>query len=218
MISSRSLRDLPNADELKRICQSLAMLDAIVMDDWEYRYYSFDSNWGDDESLASMRDGSGDSFFILFNSAGAIIKGFAHESAMAEHSANTGEVWPGVLDEVPPEFEAVLNDPAFVSEETSFCVWRKRGDLAWQCGKIEFPDSDYADGSEELLAILDGKPETYAAWATEYYERPIPVEAVREIYAHKPLTQQLVSRLNPDRTLEELESDLDEIGYHRKPV
>lgn len=218
MISSRSLRELPNVDELKRTCQSLALLDAILMADWEYRYYSFDANWGDDESLASMRDGSGDAFFILFNSAGAIVKGFAHESAMARHSVDTGEVWPGVLNEVPPEFEAVLNDPAFVAEETSFCVWRKRGDLAWQTGKIEFPDSDYADGSEELLAILDGKPETYAAWASEYYERPIPVEAVREIYAHKPLTQQLVSRLNPDRSLEDLESDLDEIGYHRKPA
>jgi len=218
MISSRSLRELPNVDELKRTCQSLALLDAINMADWEYRYYSFDANWGDDESLATMRDGSGDAFFILFTSAGAIVKGYAHESAMAQHSVDTGEVWPGVLNEVPPEFEAVLNDPAFVAEETSFCVWRKRGDLTWQTGKIEFPDSDYADGSEELLAILDGKPETYAAWASDYYERPIPVEAVREIYAHKPLTQQLVSRLNPDRSLEELESDLDEIGYHRKPA
>ncbi|HEX6285588.1 MAG TPA: hypothetical protein VFZ71_11970, partial [Pyrinomonadaceae bacterium] len=77
MISSRSLHQLPNVDELKRISQSLAMLDAILMPDWEYRFYSFDANWSDDEMLASMRNGSGDSFFILFNSAGAIIKGYA---------------------------------------------------------------------------------------------------------------------------------------------
>lgn len=218
MISSRSLRELPNIDELKRISQSLALLDAILMPDWEYRFYSFDANWSDDEMLASMRNGSGDSYFILFNSSGAIIKGYAHESAMAAHSAETGEVWPGVLDQVPPEFEAVSNDPALVPEETSFCIWRKRGDLEWQTGKIEFPDADNADGSEHLLFILDGKPETYAAWASEYYERPIPAAAVKEIYAHKPLTQQLVSRLNADRLLEELESDLDEIGYHRKPA
>lgn len=218
MISSRSLRELPNVDELRRIFQSLAVLDAILMPDWEYRYYSFDANWGDEEMLASMRDGSGDEFFILFNSAGAVIKGYAHESAMAAHSVNTGEVWPGVLDHVPPEFEAVLNDPAFVAEETSFCIWRKRGDLAWQTGKIEFPEGDFADGSEELLFILDGKPETYAVWASEYYERPIPVDAVKEIYAHKPLTQQLVSRLNRDCSVEQLEDDLGKIGYHRKPA
>lgn len=218
MISSRTLRELPNVDELKRIFQSLALLDAILMPDWEYRYYSFDANWSDEEMLASMRDGSGDAFFILFNSFGAVIKGYAHESAMAAHSADTGEVWPGVLDHVPPEFEAVLNDPAFVAEETSFCMWRKRSELAWATGKIEFPDHDYPDGSEDLLFILDGKPETYAAWASDYYERPIPVDAVKEIYAHKPLTQQLVSRLNRDRSLAELEEDLDKIGYHRKPA
>lgn len=218
MISSRSLRELPNVEELKRISQSLAMLDAILMPDWEYRFYSFDANWSDDEMLASMRNGSGDSYFILFGSAGAIIKGYAHESAMARHSVDTGEVWPGVLDQVPPEFETVLEDPAFVPEETTFCIWRRRGELVWQTGKIEFPDSDSPDGSEELLFILDGKPETYATWASEYYERQIPVDAVAEIYAHKPLTQQLVSRLNPDCVLADLESDLDEIGYHRKPV
>lgn len=218
MISSRSLLELPNVDELKRISQSLAMLDAIMMPDWEYRYYSFDANWSDDEMLASMRNGSGDSYSILFSSAGAIIKGYAHESALARHSVDTGEVWPGVLDQVPPEFEAILNDPAFVPEETSFCMWRRRGDLVWQTGKIDFPDADDPDGSEDLLFNLDGKPETYASWASEYYEQPVPVEAVKEVYAHKPLTQQLVSRLNPDCSLEGLESDLDEIGYHRKPV
>lgn len=218
MISSRSLRELPDVDELKRISQSLAMLDAILMPDWEYRFYSFDANWSDDEMLASMRNGSGDSYFILFNPAGAIIKGYAHESAMARHAVDTGEVWPGVVDQVPPEFEEVLNDPALVPEETSFCIWRRRGDLAWQTGKIEFPDSDFPDGSAELLFILDGKPETYASWATEYYERSIPGNAVADVYAHKPLTQQLVSRLNPNCVLEDLESDLDEIGYHRKPV
>ena len=62
MISSRSLRELPNVDELKRMFQSLALLDAILMPDWEYRYYSFDANWSDEEMLASMRDGSGDAF------------------------------------------------------------------------------------------------------------------------------------------------------------
>jgi hypothetical protein len=218
MISTRSLRELPNVDELKRICQSLAMLDAIVEPDWEYRYYSFDANWGDGEKLASMRNGSGDLYSILFNSAGAIIKGFAHESAMAEHSVETGEVWPGLLDDVPPEFETVLSDPAFVAEETSFCIWRKHGELVWQIGNFKFPDAHYPDGSEDLLYILDGKPETYATWASEYYERPVPVEAVKEIYAHKPLTQQLVSRLNPECSLEQLESDLDQIAYHRKAV
>lgn len=215
MISSRSLAELPNIDELKRISQSLALLDAIVMPDWEYRYFSFDANWSEDEMLASMRSGSGDSYFILFNTAGAIIKGYAHESPMAAHSAETGEIWPGVLDQVPAEFEAVLSDPALVPEETSFCLWRKYGENRWQTGKIQFPEEEDPDGSAELLFILDGKPETYASWASEYYERSIPLDAVKHVYAHKPLTQQLISRLNPDRSLDDLAGDLDEVGYQR---
>jgi hypothetical protein len=213
MISSRHLNALPGIDELKLCCQSVALLDAVVMEDWEYRYYSFDAHWGDKEMLASMRDGSGDSYFILFNSAGAIIKGFAHESSMARYAVDSGQVWPGVLDQVPPEFEQVLKDPASVIEETTFCIWRKYEDPKWQTGEIEFPDEADPDGSADLLFMLDGNPKTYQQWASEYYELTIPLDAVTEVYEHKPLTQRLVSRLNSERLLDDLKSDLDEIGY-----
>ena len=213
MISSRSLAELPGIDELKRISQSIATLDAIMMDEWDYRYFSFDANWGDGETLASMRNGSGDSYSILFNSFGAIIKGYGHESEMAAYTVDSGKVWPGVLDELPPEFEAVLTDPAFVAEETSFCIWRKYSDSKWQTGKVEFPDGEDPDGSEDLLFMLDGIPKTYQQWAMEYYEKDVPLDAVKAVYEHKPLTQPLVSSLNPERRIEDLESDLDEIRY-----
>ena len=213
MISSRNLDALPGIDEVKRISQSIAMLDAIMMEDWEYRYFSFDGNWGDGEMLASMRNGSGDSYYILFNAHGAIIKGYGHESEMAGHTIDSGEVWPGVLDGVPEEFEAVLTDPAFVAEETSFCIWRKYSDSEWQTGKIDFPDQEDPDGSADLLFILDGSPDTYQQWATGYYETTVPLDEVKAIYEHKPLTQQLVSRLNSERRIDDLSSDLDEIRY-----
>src|SRR5215213_3662254 len=140
MISTSSLHALPGIDELKRTCQSIAMLDAIVMDEWDYRYYSFDAQWGDGEMLASMRNGSGDWYYILFNSAGAIIKGFAHESAMARYAVDSGQTWPGVLDQIPPEFEQILNDPAWVVEETTLWIWGKHEDPVLQMGVREFPD------------------------------------------------------------------------------
>ena len=213
MISSSNLDALPGIDEVKRISQSIAMLDAIMMDDWEHRYCSFDANWSEGEMLASMRNGSGDSYYILFNAHGAIIKGYGHESEMAGHTIDSGEVWPGVLDGVPEEFEAVLTDPAFVAEETSFCIWRKYSDSEWQTGKIDFPDQEDPDGSADLLFILDGSPDTYQQWATGYYETTVPLDEVKAIYEHKPLTQQLVSRLNSERRIDDLSSDLDEIRY-----
>ena len=65
----------------------------------------------------------------------------------------------------------------------------------------------------DLLFMLDGNPNTYQQWASEYYEKDTPLDAVKAIYEHKPLTQQLVSRLNSERRIEDLESDLDEIRY-----
>jgi hypothetical protein len=86
MVTENRLKTLPGPDQLKSLCQSLAMLDAIMSPDWEYRYYSFDSKWGLDEMMASMQNGQGDDFFILFNNNGAVIKGFDHEAPMSPYA------------------------------------------------------------------------------------------------------------------------------------
>jgi hypothetical protein len=51
---------LPPPEQLRRLCQSLAMLDAIFSPEWQYRLYSFNSRWAKGEMMASMRDGQGD--------------------------------------------------------------------------------------------------------------------------------------------------------------
>jgi hypothetical protein len=58
------------------LSKALAMLDAILSPEWEYRYYSCNGKWAPGETMASMRNGSGDGYFILFNGHGAAIKGF----------------------------------------------------------------------------------------------------------------------------------------------
>ena len=72
------------------------------------------------------------------------------------------------------------------------------------------------DGSAELLGILDGDPETYRAWATDYYEREIPSEAVRAIYHFEVLTDRLLASLNPEVAASHVTSDAIEIGYPYK--
>jgi hypothetical protein len=61
VISTRDLSLLPDVESLRRLWQSMAMLDAILSPDWEYRYYSFNAAWGAGEEMGSMRDGCGDS-------------------------------------------------------------------------------------------------------------------------------------------------------------
>ncbi len=184
------------------------MLDAILCPEWDMRYYSFNSHWAAGEMMASMRDGSGDEWFLLFDSAGAAMKGFAHETLMAAASP-----WPGVISEVPPTFARFLNEPAFSLEDTTFCIWRSLSDNQWQRGKIGYPDGDDPDGSADLLFILDGRPQTYREWAEEYYGAEVSLAAVKHIYEHHHLTPEVVAELNEQVTLESLKGDLEEIGY-----
>jgi hypothetical protein len=213
MISTRDLSQLPDIDHLKALTQSLAVLDAILSSAWEYRYYSFNAHWAADRSVASMRDGSGDEMFAIFAPAGAIVKGFAHESPMSPHSKNPPTVWPGVLDAVPSVLAGLLADPAFSTLDATFCIRRTRDSAAWQRGTIEFPEGKDPDGSEDLLAILDGNPRTYQAWAECYFERSVSLPAVVHIYEHRPLSEEIIAALNPNVSMRELAQDLEEIAY-----
>lgn len=212
-ISTRDLNSLPSVERLKALLQSLALLDAIMSPEWQYRYYSFNSEWASGEQMGSMRDGCGDSFFALFNEFGCFLKGFAHESTMSPFRVSPPEIWPGVLDEVPEAFGDCLSEPAFSMDETTFCIWCMNEDVKWSRGPVDFPSSDDPDGSEELLSVLDGNQENYACWATDYYETDVPLNAVRSIYDHGSLTPEIVRSLNTEVDIAELRNDAIEIGY-----
>jgi hypothetical protein len=214
VISTRDLSELPVVDDLRRLMQSLAMLDAILCREWEYRYFSFNSRWAVGEQMGSMRDGQGDHYFAMFNAAGCWLKGFAHEAPMSPFRNDPARVAAGILEGVPTEFSACLSEPAFVIDETTFCIWRCYGDREWRHGPVTFSEDDEdPDGSAALLRWLDGRAETYRKWAEEYYEREVALSAVRAVYAHQPLNQGLVGQLNDAILMEELREDISEIGY-----
>jgi hypothetical protein len=201
--------NLPGIEELRKLTQSLAMLDAIMSTEWEYRYYSFNCRWDTDEMMASMRDGSGSHWFLHFSRAGAFLKGFAHESPMASNAP-----WPGVVDSVPPVFARSTKEPAFMMRDTTFCFWREPEGDRWQQGEIAFPSHPDPDGSQQLLGILNGGPEWYQSFAIAYNEMEIPLAAVVAIYDFQPITNQLVLSLNPEEAfIEDVIVDAKEIGY-----
>jgi hypothetical protein len=213
VVTKKRLDLLPDIKTLINLSQSLAMLDAIMAKNWESRYYSFNCNWGDGEMMASMRDGSGDEYFILFNSHGAIIKGFSHESPMSPYSNSTNSSWPGAIDEVPTEFESFIKEPAFSIRDVTFCFWRRYTDHKWIPGSISYPQGEDPDGSEQLLSILDGNPERYVDFASWYYETDVDLNSVVHVYNHQPLTKEVIKGLNPRRRLAGLVKDIKEIGY-----
>lgn len=214
MISTRDLSLLPDVDALRRLMQSLAMLDAILSREWEYRYFSFNCRWSPGEEMGSMRNAQGDHYFALLNAAGCWLKGFDHEAPMSPYARDPPKVAAGMFLGVPAELQACLTEPAFVIGETTFCVWRRRSDRGWQHGPVSFPEGEMdPDGSAGLLRYLDGRPQTYHDWAGRYYERDVPLTAIASIYAHKRLDQHLVTELNADVMLSELHSDVEDIGY-----
>jgi hypothetical protein len=68
-------RALPDVVTLQRRSQALAVLDAIMSPEWEWRYYSVGSRWAPGEEMASMRNGSGDAYSIVFSVAGRVRSG-----------------------------------------------------------------------------------------------------------------------------------------------
>jgi len=214
-ISTRDLSQLPSIDMLEKLTQSIAMLDAIVSPDWESRYFSFNAAWDTSlkERMASMRNGSGDEYFMVFSPQGAILKGFDHESPMSPWGREPVAVWAGVLDGVPHAFSSFLAEPAFSMGDCTFCIWREPSDEYWRHGPVVFPEAGDLDGSEVLLCMFDGKPETYVGFAAEYYEKTLDINVVRKIYAHDALTPLIVAELNPQANWESTAKDAAEIHY-----
>lgn len=211
-LSTKNLKDLPDIPVLKRLVQSLAMLDAILSPEWEYRYYSFNQAWSDGEAMGSMRNGSGDHWFAIFCAAGAAIHGLAHEAPVF----SPGNPQPAIFDRLPAAFHAnLLHEPAFTTQDSTFCIWRLRDDAGWSCGQVELPAGEDPDGSAELLGVLAGRPEQYVDFARDYYECEVDVDDVAAIYRHEPLSAELVRRLNPAVDLASLADDIAEIGYPR---
>ncbi|MFI9332986.1 hypothetical protein ACIGZJ_36305 [Kitasatospora sp. NPDC052868] len=211
-------RRLPSLADLRNLCRSLAMLDAVLSPDWEGRHYSFNAGWADGEEMASMRNGSGDEYSIVFSAAGAYVRGFDHEAPMSPYGQD-GKPWPGVIDDVPEAFRPLVEEPSFTDEDdvpvVTVCLWRGVTDDRWQHGVIDFPagcsDPDGAAGLFKLL--VDRSPEAFQRFAEDYYEFPVDLGAVRDVYALRPLSRELVSSLNSEVTLADLADDIAEIGY-----
>jgi hypothetical protein len=194
---------LPSILDIRRITQSLAMLDAILCPEWEYRYYSFDSGWGPGEEMASMRNGSGDDWFLLFDAAGAALKGFAHEIA------NDVSLPQNIQAHVPADFASFLNEPAFSMQHATFCFWRRTNDSSWT--KVGSALAD--DGSDAMLALLVSGPTGYKEWAEGYYEVLVSLDAVAAVFSHQSLNDSVIRTLNPEAALDSTYAEAKEIGY-----
>jgi hypothetical protein len=213
-VSTENTSGIPNVEGLKKLCQSLAMLDAILQPEWDLRYFSFNSHWTDGEQMASLRDGSGGEYFIRFQKEGAIILGKTPKSPTGAEVTRLGRPLPGTFDNVPDALRSALEVPAFETNEIEFCLWRLSTDDEWSVGGETRTEQNHSD---DLLFALDARPESYKAWADEYYEKSVNLDSVRQVYAHASITSKLVRSLNRAMSLTRLADDQKEIGYPITP-
>jgi hypothetical protein len=61
--------------------------------------------------------------------------------------------------------------------------------------------------------MLDRRPETYAQFALDYFERTLSVALIRTVYEWNPLTPAIASELNSDVIWGDVLRDAEEIGY-----
>ncbi|NGZ77666.1 hypothetical protein [Saccharibacillus alkalitolerans] len=191
---------LPAVRESERIFKAAAMLDALLSPEWEFRYYSYNREWGEGEEMASMRDGEGSHYFALFAGERLMIKGFDHERVESGESAIG-------IGPVPDEIEEFLREPAFMGDLTTFCLWNLPTNGKWEA------DKSYSAPDCRLLRILTEEAAYYRDWAAEYFEVELEPETVRRFFDLEPLTPELIALVNDELSLEDLEEDLREIGY-----
>lgn len=199
--SQNSIGLFPEIEECRNLFRAAAMLDAILSPEWEYRYYSYNGAWDAKQEMASMRDGEGSHYFALFTQDGLYIKGFDSERV------KSGEAVLGVA-EIPDDVKAFLQEPAFIGDETTFCLWRSV-EKKWSA------DKSYDEQDLRLLRLLTGGAAYYSEWASDYYEVDLDPRAVERIFNLEPLTPELLAILHAQVNLENIEEDRIEIGYPR---
>jgi hypothetical protein len=208
---------LPDPGTLRERCRMLAVLDTVLSSQSEYAYYSFDAHWAPGEELASMDNGSGDAYSIVFSPAGAFLRGFDHESPMSPYASDDYAPWPGLTTGIPPSLAGYVDEPAFHLDGSflaTVCLWREAADDRWHAGDLAFPEPGDADGSGWMFAVLrDPTSASYTAFAADYYERTVDSTAVAEFWTSRQLTAELLRRLNPEMTPASLIPDLARIGW-----
>ncbi|MFD5623888.1 hypothetical protein [Streptomyces yangpuensis] len=197
------LAALPDTRVLRDRCRALAVLETVM--DPHDPFFRYSADWSATEEAALMDNGSGDDYAIVFSAAGAYARGFAHESAMSPWCGEDAEVRPGLVDAVPEAFLPYVTEPAFCDDDgdgpvprVTVVFWRETADEAWRTGPVEVPDG-YGDGALDLFEVLAaGTPEAYRDFAEDYHERPVDLDAVRHVFALRPLTDDVVKALNPE--------------------
>lgn len=135
--------------------------------------------------------------------------------------AGPSRLWPGLVDDAPDVFAEFVTEPAFAGFDgllnAAFCMWRQHHDSQWRIGSIDHTGPlhlDDPDGAHRMLGLLIGPtPQSYRDFAVSYFGVDPDPAALAHVFALRPLTQDVVQRIHPLSTLDDLASDIASSGY-----
>ena len=175
----------------------LALSDAILSPDWEYRYFSYNSNWSNAEEMASLRDGCGGEWFLWLTDNLAGYKCLSPEDGLMQ---NLDEI----KNKIPNNYNSFITEPAF-SMDTATCLWLLQ-DSEWQKHGLQVKHLINLDD------IISWSAEDYHTFAVEYYEMEIDIKNIENLFSNL-FTEELALELNPEIDILELRKEISEIGY-----
>jgi len=184
--------------KFKNKLKYLALLDAIIEPEWECRYYSYNSKWGDNEEMSSLRDSCGGEWFILFFGDRVAFKCTSQEDGLADN-------FEEIKNSMPKEYSGFISEPAF-SMDSGSCIWYLEGN-EWVKLGINISDLPNPD------TIQDMTPMDYCHFAEEIYEKEVDSNLVESIFNGK-FTLETATKINPRVDLNNLKLELKEIGIN----
>lgn len=189
---------LPAPAALRKLCSRTALLEFLIAPRSGFRKYGYTTDWRPGWDLATMSNGGGDDYSVALSDEAGLIRCFDHESEASPY-INDDEFWPGTVDALPDRFRPFLDDPEFTDGDelaVTALLWFLPGDTAWSTGAL----GDVDDASGWLLGPLYAADpaKEYDSRLGDYYDRDLDLSVVRALLAGEPLTEELVTALNPE--------------------
>ena len=183
-------------DQFRRKLKRLALLDAIVEQEWEYRYYSFNSEWSEHEEMASLRDGCGGEWFVLFDGDNVAFKCTSLVDGLVDDFVE-------LKASVPKHFSSFIEEPAFSMDHGS-CIWYLEDNSWVRLGNslTDLPDP------EKIIAMTASD---YCQYVEGNFELRVEKTLVESVLEGK-FSMEIAKQINPDIDIELLTKNLQEIG------
>ena len=192
--------NLPEPKTIKDISQRLAILDAAMSPEWEYRYYSFNNSWDTNQQMTSMRDGSRTEYYILFEGNNCGIK-----------------IWDKKVNEECKKFVSknknsensfifyFIREPAFYTDDSGFLAFWDHDQNKWK---------SYGKDENYLLHIFSDPQNEYIRFSKEYYEKNIPDELISNLFSSESIDRNTILKINDELVIKEFIKDAEEIGLN----